>query len=89
MNMPAANRVFLLMGLFGAADVTLSQVVELYFPHLSEREWKRKAALQQFPFPVFRAEKSQKSPWMVSLKELADYLDRQEAEAAKDWRAAS
>lgn len=82
-----SNRVFLLMGLFGAADVQLQQVVEKYFPHLSEREWKRKAALQQFPFPVYRAERSQKSPWMVGVAELAKHLDKQEEEAAKDCTA--
>lgn len=91
MNKPKtkSNRIYLLMAEFEGADALLEQVVARYFSHLGEREWKRRAALQQFPFPVFRAEKSQKSPWMVSLKELADYLDHQEAEAAKDWRAAS
>lgn len=89
MTAPAINRVYLLLSIFNGADASLEKVVALYFPHLSEREWKRRASLQQFPFPVFRPEKSQKSPWMVNVNELAAYLDKQAAEAAKDWRAAS
>ena len=80
------NRTFLLMAQFGAADVPLSRVVDAYFSHLSEATWKRRAALQEFPFPVFRAENSQKAPWMVSVVELARYLDG--AEKATDWRQA-
>lgn len=83
------NRVYLLLGIFNVADVPLERVVAHYFPHLSEREWKRRAAMQQFPFPVFRPEKSQKAPWLVNVNQLAEYLDKQAAEAAKDWRAAS
>lgn len=78
------NRIFLLMAQFGSADVPLAKVVETYFPHLSEATWKRRAALQEFPFPVFRAESSQKAPWMVSVVELAKYLDS----IPSDWRQA-
>lgn len=81
------NRVYLLLGIFNGADVPLEKVVAHYFPHLSEREWKRRAAVQGFPFPCFRADKSQKAPWLVNVNELAAYLDRVEKEAARDYRA--
>lgn len=82
------NRVFLLMAQFDRADVPLEEVIAKYFPHLSEREWKRRALMRDFPFPVFRSERSQKAPWMVNVSELATYLDAAEAEAKKDWKAA-
>lgn len=89
METPAINRVYLLLAIFNSADVQLEKVVSLYFPHLSEREWKRRASLQQFPFPIFRPERSQKAPWLVNVNALAEYLDKQAADAAKDWRAMS
>lgn len=89
MTTATINRVYLLLGMFNGADVPLEKVVAHYLPHLSEREWKRRASLQQLPFPVFRAEKSQKAPWLVNVNALAEYLDKQAAEQAKDWRAAS
>lgn len=81
------NRTFLLMAEFEEADIPLEKIAPKYLG-MDERQWKRAAALQQLPFPVFRGG-SQKSPWLVSITELAKYLDKMEAEAAKDWRAAS
>ena len=42
----------------------------------------RKAAKRDYPFPIYRAG-GQKSPWLVQLSDLADYLDR----AAKEEKA--
>lgn len=82
------NRAFMLLAQFDKTDILLEEVCAKYFPHLSEREWRRRAALRDFPFPIFRPERSQKAPWMVSVNELAKYLDAMEAEAKKDWKAA-
>lgn len=81
------NRVFLLMAEFNATDIPLEKVAQKYLG-MDERQWKRAAALQQLPFPVFRAG-SQKAPWMVSVNALAQYLDKREADAAKDWKGAA
>lgn len=81
------NRVFLLMAEFGQADIPLEKVAPKYLG-MDEKQWKRAASLQQLPFPVFRAG-SQKAPLLVSVNELALYLDKREADARKDWRAAS
>lgn len=86
MAKPTYNRVFLLMAEFGTVDIPLSVVAPKYLGIQEERVWKRKAAMQELPFPVFRAD-SQKAPWMVSVMVLADYLDQREAVHAKDWHA--
>lgn len=81
------NRVFLLMAEFQEADIPLERVAPKYLG-MDEKQWKRAAYLQALPFPVFRAG-SQKAPWLVNVNALAQYLDRQEAEAAKDWKASA
>lgn len=81
------NRTLLLMAEFEEADIPLARVAEKYLG-MTERQWKRAAALQQLPFPVFRAG-SQKAPWMVSVNALAQFLDKREADAAKDWKGAA
>ena len=79
------NTIFLLMAEFGQADIPLEEVASKYL-QLTPEKAKRKAAKQEFPFPVFRAG-NQKTPWMVSVSDLAEYLDKQRAEAKKDWEA--
>lgn len=81
------KREMMLMMEFEAADVPLSVVAPKYLG-MDERMWKRAASMQQLPFPVFRVG-SQKSPWMVSVSELALYLDKREADARKDWKASA
>ena len=81
------KRALLLMLEFEAADIPLERVAPKYL-NISERQWKLAASTQSLPFPVFRAG-SQKSPWLVNVFPLAEYLDKREAEARKDWKAAS
>lgn len=77
------NRTMLLLAEFEEADVPLAKVAPKYLG-LEERQWKRLASLQQLPFPVFRAG-NQKSPWLVSVIELARFLESKESMAKKDW----
>lgn len=84
--MSKMNRVFLLMAEFEEADIPVTKVAEKYLG-MDDRSWKRLAATQQLPFPVFRAG-GQKSPWLVSVNELARYLDAREKTAAQDWARA-
>jgi hypothetical protein len=81
------NRAWLLMAEFEEADIPLAKVAPKYLG-MDERTWKRAASLQQLPFPVFRAG-NQKSPWLVSVNELARFLDAREANAKRDWKGAA
>lgn len=78
-----ASTLFLLMAEFGQTDIPLETVAAKYLALDSVRA-KRDAAAQRLPFPVYRAG-SQKSPWLVRVTDLADYLDRERNEAARDW----
>ncbi|MDI1301996.1 MAG: pyocin activator PrtN family protein [bacterium] len=80
------KRALLLMIEFEAADIQLEKVAPKYL-NMSERQWKLAARQQALPFPVFRVG-SQKSPWLVNVLRLAEHVDKIEAEARADWKAA-
>jgi hypothetical protein len=62
--------------------VPLDTIAQDYLTHLSDREIKRRAKVQNLPFPVFR-EGSQKAPYMVNLKAVAKWLDSLEDSATQ------
>ncbi len=64
---------------------TLSIIVSDYFPHLSKNEALRKANNLEFPFSVFKLDKSKRAPFLVHLKDLAAALDKNHLEANKDY----
>lgn len=71
------NALTLLMFRYQSPVVPLELVIEDFFTHLDMPQAKRRAAKQDLPFPVFKAEKSAKAPYLVSIEELALYLDQQ------------
>ena len=46
---------------------------------------KLAAARNLLPFPAYRLDASQKAPWVVSLSELAGYIDRESQKATASW----
>lgn len=66
----------------GRAEIPLEEVAPRYFG-INARTASTRACAQQLPVPVYRAMDSQKSPWLVSAGDLAEYLDRRKAEARK------
>ena len=78
------NTAFLLLAEFNQADIPLESVATKYLG-LDKREAYRRAAAAQLPFPAYRAG-SQKSPWLVNVNDLAEYLDKARAQARKDWQ---
>ena len=46
----------------------------------------RKAAKRDYPFPIYRAG-GQKSPWLVQLSDLADYLDKTAKNEKENFQA--
>lgn len=77
------NTHFLLMAQYGQAAVPLERVAADYLG-LGEREAKRRALDGSLVVPAFRCGLSQKSPWMVSLGDLAEWLDKQAERARRD-----
>lgn len=76
--------LFVLMAQFdGKAEIPLTEVCK-QFLGLDDNEAKRQAAAHKLPFPAHRLG-SQKSPWMVSIFDLAAYIEKQQQEAMQEW----
>lgn len=76
--------LFLLQAQYdGRAEIPLDKIcVDLL--SMKYHEAKRQAFVQKLPFPVHRLG-TQKSPWMVSITDLAAYIDKQKAAAEALW----
>lgn len=77
---------FGLMAEFGTGTVLLTDICEKYFG-LSEAQAQRRAKNHQLPLPIFRAVKSQKSPLLVNISDLAKHLDEMRSIAEKEFIA--
>lgn len=62
------------------------EVVAKTYLGLTTSTAKRKARLNDLPFPVLRLGDSQKSPWLVDFDHLAAYVERLATESQIDWR---
>ncbi|MAX54467.1 MAG: pyocin activator protein PrtN [Alcanivoracaceae bacterium] len=80
------NTLFLIMAEFETAEIPLALIAEKYLG-LNPDQAKRRALRQALPFPVHRGAKSQKAPWLVHAQDLANHLDAQREEAAREWKA--
>ncbi|MFV5262705.1 pyocin activator PrtN family protein [Acinetobacter courvalinii] len=70
---------------YRSITVELMIIVKDYYPHLSKAEALRKANNCEFPFSVFKLDKSKRAPYLVHVKDLAYVLDKQYSEASKDF----
>ncbi|MFV5514870.1 pyocin activator PrtN family protein [Acinetobacter gerneri] len=70
---------------YRSMTVDLMTIVNDYYPHLSKAEALRKANNCEFPFSVFKIDKSKRAPFLVHLNDFADVLDKQHSQASKDF----
>ena len=70
---------------YQAPVVQLEIILKDYFPHMNKQIANKRASRQDLPFPVFKADSSQKSPYLVDLQLFAIYLYNQSQISAKDW----
>jgi len=70
---------------YRSMTVDLMTIVKDYYPHLSKAEALRKANNCEFPFSVFKIDKSKRAPFLVHLNDFADVLDKQYSQASKDF----
>lgn len=80
------NTLFLIMAEFESAEIPLDDLADKYLG-LSPPHARRQAARQALPFPAHRGSKSQKAPWLVHAKDLADHIDQQREQAQREWKA--
>ena len=79
------NTVDYLFFKYRSMTVELLTIVADYYPHLSKAEALRKANNQEFPFSVFKIDKSKRAPFLVHVKDFSDVLDKQYLKASKDF----
>ena len=79
------STLFLLMAEFGTVDIPVEKAAERYLG-LDVRAAKSRAARGELPFPAYRCG-SQKSPWIVRVTDLAEWIDRERAKGLADWQA--
>lgn len=82
-TMPTRQRLLLI---YGKTHITLEKAVADWLPHIGEKVAKRRAKTQTLPWPVINSENSQKSSMFVSIDAIADWMDKQEEEAKKEWQ---
>lgn len=83
------NTYFGLMAEFnGRTELPLEEVAPRFFG-ISPRTAAFRAGAQALPVPAYRAGDSQKSPWLVSATDLAQYIDKKRAEAREQWKLAN
>lgn len=82
---PQFNTLFLLMAEFGQADIPAEIAAERYLG-MEPRTAKTRARRSELPFACYRCG-NQKSPWLVRLTDLAEWVDRERARGLADWRA--
>ena len=76
---------YILFGQFGHRTfITLEEICTDFFG-LSYRTAARRASVNELPVPVFKMGESQKSPWVVAIDELAEYIDLKSREARRLW----
>lgn len=77
---------FALLMRYRAPVITLETAIKDFLPHISIEQAKRRAGVQTLPFPAFRAEASQKSPYLVNVADLATWLEKSREEATGEWQ---
>lgn len=77
------NTVFLLMAEFETSTIPLSDVSERYLG-MKPSTAEKKACCGELTLPTFRMGNSQKSPRMIHVKDLAEFIDKKREEAKKD-----
>jgi len=78
--------VMLLMAQYEKPVIPLKEICTEYFG-LAPATAAQKAVSATLPIPSIRLGNSQKSPWMVHIEDLAEFIDDKRREATEDWRS--
>ncbi len=71
---------------FGSVVILVEDLAESYL-HLARRTALNMAKTHQLPFPCFRLGNSNKSPFVVHLNDLVEFIDRRAAEERRVWKS--
>ncbi|NII74845.1 hypothetical protein FHW84_003441 [Dyella sp. SG562] len=76
------NTLFSLLAQYETAQIPLNKCCHLF--GLKPEEAAKRAGRHALPVPAFRIG-TQKAPWLIDAKTLADHLDRLRENAMRDW----
>ncbi|WP_448677219.1 pyocin activator PrtN family protein [Delftia acidovorans] len=76
------NTFFAIMAEYETAHIPVEKCAHLF--GMSPKKACEAAGRQRLPIPTFRLG-SQKSPWLIDAKKLAEYLDDQKIRAEDEW----
>lgn len=82
--MSQVSTYFALLAEYSESEVPLANVCQKYFG-LSPAKAAARAGRHALPIPAWRGG-SQKSTWLISLKDLAEFIDKQRELAWREWR---
>ncbi|OSI06799.1 phage associated protein [Neisseria animaloris] len=82
-TLPTHQRLLLI---YGSTHIPLEKAIADWMPHINEHTARRRAKTQTLPWPVINSEPSQKTSMFVSISAIAEWLDKQEDEAKKEWQ---
>ncbi|OAM43875.1 pyocin activator PrtN family protein [Eikenella halliae] len=82
---PTIDTGFMLALRYRAPVISLETACADFMPHLSIEVARRRAKVQTLPFPVFQADKSQKTTFFVNVSDLAAWLESSREQAAETW----
>ncbi|MCX8963216.1 pyocin activator protein PrtN [Erwinia psidii] len=79
------NTMFLLMAEYETATIPLAAIAERYLG-MKPATADKKAGCGDLPLPTFRIGDSQKSPRMVHVSDLAEFIDKRRKEAKEELK---
>lgn len=69
---------------FRKTVIELTDLCAEYYPHLNKKLIASKASKQEFPFPCFKLDSSQKAPYFVNIDDVAEVLNIEYNKAKRD-----
>ena len=82
---PSLDTGFMLALRYRTPVIPLETACADFLPHISIDVARRRAKVQTLPFPVFQADKSQKTTYFVNVSDLAAWLEASREQAAETW----
>ncbi|MBQ4844396.1 pyocin activator PrtN family protein [Pseudoalteromonas sp. MMG005] len=79
------NMSFALLARFESPVIQLKDISEEFFG-ISPRTAQQKANAGEFPVPTFKALDSERSPMLVNIADLAEYLEKRYKEGRNEWQ---
>ncbi|MCG9963999.1 pyocin activator PrtN family protein [Shewanella cutis] len=78
------NTTFALLARYQSPVVSLKEICQ-EFLGLTPKTAEQKASAKELPFPTFKLRDSERSPTLVKVADLGEYMDNQYAQSRKDW----